>query len=189
MLGNFDKCLDMALKHEGGYVNHPNDPGGETNLGISKRSYPREDIKGMTRKRAGEIYKRDYWDAVSGDLLPSGIDYVAFDAAINSGVSRGAKWMQRAVGVTQDGRIGPETIKACFECDAINVINRACTYRLSFLQNLNTWGSFGRGWQRRVDGVRAVALDMIDIKAPTAPTPTVNIGWYGIIDAIMRFFK
>ena len=135
---NFDECLDHVLAYEGGYVNHPDDPGGETNLGISRRSYPEEDIKGMTRKRAAEIYKRDYWDAVCGDDLPSGIDFVAFDAAVNSGVSRGAKWVQRAVGANPDGRIGPLTLRRANTTDVADAIMMATTYRMRFLESLPT---------------------------------------------------
>ena len=84
MKANFEQCLAHVLRSEGGYVNDPNDPGGETNMGISKRAYPHENIKGMTRARAATIYRRDYWDAVQGDSLPAGLDLVAFDPAVNS---------------------------------------------------------------------------------------------------------
>ena len=158
---NFDACLAEVLAHEGGYVNHPRDPGGETNLGISKRSYPNEDIRGMTRARAGAIYRRDFWNKVRGDELPDGIDLVAFDPAVNSGVSRGAKWLQSALGVTQDGRIGPNTVgKAQTAPDAVKVIQRACSARMGFLRGLGTWGTFGKGWSRRVASVEATAVAM-----------------------------
>jgi lysozyme family protein len=157
---NFDRCLAEILKHEGGYVNHPADPGGETNMGISRRSYPNEDIRGMTRERAGFLYRRDFWEPVRGDELPMGVDLVAFDAAVNSGVSRSAKWLQRALEVEQDGKIGPQTIGAVENQSIENVINRALIYRMQFLQGLRTWPTFGRGWTRRVDSVRRVALEM-----------------------------
>lgn len=173
---NFDRCLAEVLRHEGGYVNHPADPGGETRYGISRRSYPHEDIRGMTRKRAAEIYRRDYWDAVSGDKLPLGLDLVAFDAAVNSGVSRGSKWLQAALEIDADGFIGPETIAAAKEAHKINTINRACILRGLFLRSLPTWPTFGRGWQRRVDSVRETALDM------STELPLIQRLWFGLRD-------
>ncbi|MBP8216061.1 MAG: glycoside hydrolase family 108 protein [Thauera sp.] len=160
MRENFAACLDEVLRHEGGYVNHPSDPGGETNMGISRRSYPGEDIRGMTRDRAGEIYRRDFWDAVQGDDLPAGLDLVAFDAAVNSGVSRGAKWLQQAVGVTADGVIGPKTALAAQGANVARAVQDATEARLNFLRGLKTWSAFGAGWTSRVQGVRTKALTM-----------------------------
>lgn len=167
---NFDSAMAHVFEFEGGYVNDPRDPGGETNFGISKRSYPREDIKNMTRARAAQIYRRDYWNAIRGDDLPAGLDLVAFDAAVNSGVSRGAKWLQGALGVSADGRIGPQSIAAAKASNAAAVIDRAVDARLAFLRRLSTWGAFGKGWTRRVEAVRDLAHDMAD-----APTNTVSI--------------
>lgn len=161
---NFDPCLAEILKHEGGYVNHPKDPGGETNMGISKRSYPGENIRGMTRARAGEIYRRDFWNRVRGDQLPDGIDLVAFDPAVNSGVSRGSRWLQAALGFPrseQDGKVGPNTVgKAQAASDGVAVIKRACAARMGFLRGLRTWGTFSKGWTRRVASVEATAVAM-----------------------------
>ena len=168
MRQNFDACLSEVLRHEGGYVFHPRDPGGETNLGISKRTYPRENIRGMTRDRAALIYRRDFWDAVKGDDLPAGLDLVAFDAAVNSGQIRSAKWLQAALGVAQDGHIGPVTVAKAQVADAATAIGRACDARMAFLRRLGTWDAFGRGWTRRVDAVRAAALAMA---APSRPEP------------------
>lgn len=172
---NFDLCLEHVLKFEGGYVNHPSDPGGETNFGISKRSYPGENIKRMTRERAGMIYRRDFWNAVKGDDLPAGLDLVAFDAAVNSGQSRGAKWLQAGVGAAQDGKIGPATIAAARAADPATAINRACDARMAFLRGLGTWPTFGRGWTRRVDSVRSTALEMArpNRPPPKPPSPPV----------------
>ena len=171
MKTNFDACLGEVLSHEGGYVNHPSDPGGETNMGISKRSYPNENIKGMTRARAAEIYRRDYWSPVRGDDLPAGLDLVAFDPAVNSGVSRGAKWLQQALGVAADGKIGPATVAAAHKADPFAVIDRACDLRLAWLRTLPTWKTFGKGWSRRVESIRATAKGMADRPAPTRPAP------------------
>lgn len=161
MKSNFDACLSEVLAHEGGYVNHPADPGGETNMGISRRSYPREDIRGMTRVRAAQIYRRDFWHPVRGDDLPPGLDLVAFDAGVNSGVSRGAKWLQGALGVAQDGRIGPQTVgRAQGPIDGVAVIQAACAARMGFLRGLRSWRTFSRGWTRRVASVEAAAVAM-----------------------------
>lgn len=172
MRENFDKCLQEILRHEGGYVNDKRDPGGETNMGISKRSYHNEDIRNMTRARAAVIYRRDYWDAVRGDDLPAGLDLVAFDAAVNSGVSRGAKWLQGALGVSADGKIGPQTIAAAQAANAEAVVDRAVDARLAFLRRLSTWGTFGKGWTRRVESVRDLATDMAS--QPVASTPAAS---------------
>lgn len=182
MKNNFDTCMAQIWVHEGGYVNDPQDPGGETNLGISKRAYPKENIKTMTRARASAIYKRDYWDAVRGDELPSGLDYVAFDGAVNSGVSRGAKWVQHAIGASVDGRIGTAALESARKADVPKAINRACDARLAFMRNLSTWSRFGKGWQSRVDGVRRLALTMAD--KPKAPPE--RSGLFAAIIAALR---
>lgn len=195
MRDNFERCLAHVLEYEGGYVNHPRDPGGETNMGISKRSYPKEDIRGMTRARAGEIYRRDFWNPVRGDDLPAGLDLVAFDAAVNSGVSRGAKWLQQALGVSADGRIGPQTLASAAAADHSATVNAAIDNRFRFLRGLSTWGTFGKGWSRRVDAVRATALDMAKHPIPVtdavqpstpanAPSPTIVVVILGAIAAI-----
>ncbi|RQP04838.1 MAG: hypothetical protein D1H97_16085 [Paracoccus sp. BP8] len=180
MKTNFDRCLAEVLRHEGGYVNDPHDPGGETNMGISKRSYPKEDIKGMTRARAAEIYRRDYWNPVRGDDLPAGLDLVAFDAAVNSGVSRGAKWLQTALGVSADGKIGPQTIAAAKAAHPEAVIDRAVSARLAWLRTLKTWSRYGKGWTSRVESVREVATAMA--KAVPVHEPSFNAG----ADAVLK---
>lgn len=186
MRDNFNSCLAEILRHEGSYVNDPNDPGGETNMGISKRSYPRENIKGMTQARAAVIYKRDYWDAVSGDELPAGLDLLAFDPAVNSGVSRGAKWLQQALGVTADGKIGPATIAAAKAAHPVAVIDRACDLRLAWLRTLGTWPRYGKGWARRVESIRAEAIRM----ASAARAPSQTVGFLvRLIQSFLNLFK
>jgi lysozyme family protein len=112
-MSNFEKCIPRILLYEGGYINDPADPGGETNFGISRRSFPNEDIKNMTKERASEIYKKQYWDACNLDLItdPSAALQI-FDFAVNAGVSRSVKLAQQIVGVNQDGKLGPITAKA-----------------------------------------------------------------------------
>ena len=196
MKDNFDACLTHTLAHEGGYVNDPHDPGGETNLGISKRSYPREDIRNMTRERAAAIYRRDFWDAVSGDELPAGLDLVAFDAAVNSGVMRGSQWVQRALLVEADGRIGPHTIKAARALDSDQLdaaISRAMAIRFGFLTKLKTWQRYRRGWTARVEAVESAALSMAKKarRAPAAkkPAPAFDLAWFfGLVSAALRYF-
>lgn len=179
MKSNFDACLAHILRHEGGYVDHPNDPGGETNFGISKRAYPGENIKGMTRARAAHLYRRDYWDAVRGDDLPAGLDLVAFDAAVNSGVSRGAKWVQQAVGAQPDGKVGSATLLRVKATNPASAIEKACDLRMAFLRGLGTWSTFGKGWSRRVTEVRMAALGMsgagpVPVIDAQPATPTTN---------------
>ena len=188
MRGNFERCLVETLAHEGGYVNHASDPGGETNMGISKRSYPNEDIRNMTRARAAQIYRRDFWDVVRGDELPAGLDMVAFDAAVNSGPSRGARWLQEALGVYADGKVGPLTISAAQSLHRQTIIERAMDIRMAFLQRLSTWPTFGRGWSRRVASVRVAALDMA--AEDQRPAPPQSNGWLSaLIEWVAAFFR
>lgn len=168
MKGNFDRVIDKLLAHEGGYVNDRRDPGGETNLGISRRTYPKEDIRGMTKARAKVIYKRDFWDACRCDDLPGGVDYVVFDGAVHSGPSRSIRWLQQAVGATADGKIGPATLRAAEINYAPAVIERTIGFRLSFMRGLALWKSHGNGFQRRADEVRILALEMANHE-PTRP--------------------
>ena len=160
MRDNFEACMTKVRLHEGGYANHPNDPGGETNFGISKGRYPGLNIRRLTWDQAKAIYGRDYWAPLSGDDLPAGTRLVALDPGINSGVKRGAEWLQRALGVKADGAIGPKTIAAAQRTRAMVVIRDACANRMGFLRGLKTWGSFGRGWSRRVASVEAAAVRM-----------------------------
>ena len=146
----FKRAFKLVIGHEGGYVNNPNDPGGETKYGISKRSYPDEDIAGMTLERAKEIYKRDYWDKVRGDELPGPVDFLTFDAAVNSGVGSAARWLQQAVGVADDGKVGPLTLAAVYGQSRHLTAARMSALRLRFMTKLSTWRHFGRGWARRI---------------------------------------
>ena len=146
----FDQCFDKLISHEGGYVNHASDPGGETNYGISKRAYPSLDIKALTLADAKAIYKRDYWDRAQCDKLPPSVAYVLFDAAVNSGIGQAIRFLQRAVNVADDGVIGPMTIAAVTRLDAESVCARYIGQRLEFMTKLTTWDAFSRGWSRRL---------------------------------------
>jgi lysozyme family protein len=152
MESNFDYCLKEVLKHEGGWADHPRDPGGATMKGITIGTYSqwkgrrmsKAELRAIPDAEVSAIYKRNYWDKVRGDDLPSGLDYVAFDAAVNSGPARGAKWLQQGLGVAADGKIGPKTLAAAESSDALSAIVAATNARLAFLRGLSTWPTFGK---------------------------------------------
>lgn len=167
---SFEHVLPHLFRHEGGYADHPSDPGGATNHGITRatlaawrgRAVSKAEVRALTRAEAAAIYRARYWDAVKADLLPAGIDYAVFDAAVNSGPARAAKWLQAAVRVPQDGIVGPVTLAAArtAAADAARTIGDICAIRLAFLRALSTWPVFGRGWERRVGDVKTEALAM-----------------------------
>lgn len=150
----FDEAFEKLLGHEGGYVNHPDDPGGETNWGITIRVARENGYNGAMREMpqsvAKEIYRKRYWAPVYGDLLPAIVRYAMFDAAVNSGVGQAARWLQRAVGVADDGRIGPVTLRAVGQASPDKLLRSMLAQRLLFMTNLTGWNSFGRGWARRI---------------------------------------
>jgi len=146
----FEEAFRVVIGHEGGYVNHPSDPGGETRYGISKRAYPHEDIKNLTLARAQALYRKDYWDVVRADEIPKHVRLAVFDAAVNSGVLQAVKWLQRAVGVVDDGTIGPKTLSAIIATDPYKLAATFIGQRLKFMTDLKTWDTFGRGWARRI---------------------------------------
>lgn len=146
----FDEAFDRLMGHEGGYVNDPQDPGGETQWGISKRSYPTVDIKHLTREQAKEIYRRDFWNRVHGNDLPDGVSFQLFDYAVNSGVETAIRHLQRAVGVADDGHWGPLSQAAADLLSESDIIMRLNAERLTFMTGLMGWPRFGRGWARRI---------------------------------------
>lgn len=150
----FDEAFDKLLGHEGGYVNHPDDPGGETNWGITIRVARENGYNGAMREMpqsvAKEIYRKRYWAPVYGDLLPAVVRYAMFDAAVNSGVGQAARWLQRAVGVADDGRIGQVTLRAVGQANPDKLLRSILSQRLQFMTQLTGWSSFGRGWARRI---------------------------------------
>jgi lysozyme family protein len=147
---NFDTAFARLIGHEGGYVNDPRDPGGETKYGISHRSYPGEDIAGMTLERAKTIYLRDYWGPAGCDAVPDGIKFDLFDMAVNSGKTAAIRALQKAVGEAEDGVLGPRTLQAMSGMNPVRVAARFNGARLEMLASLSTWPAFGRGWARRV---------------------------------------
>ncbi len=146
----FDKLIDRVLGHEGGYVNDPDDPGGETKFGIAKRSYPALDIRSLTRDQAIAIYRRDFWARVQGDALPPSFAFQALDAAVNHGCENAVRWLQRAAGVADDGIVGPQTLGAVKRADQADLVLNFNAERLEFYAKLKTFDVFGRGWTRRV---------------------------------------
>jgi lysozyme family protein len=168
MFANFDKSLAAVLVHEGGFSNLKSDPGGMTNLGCTKAvweehcGHPVDEkvMRGLTPDDVAPLYKTKYWDKVKGDDLPAGVDYVVFDAAINSGPGRAVKWLQACVGVEVDGSLGPKSLAAVKAFDPKHLISDYSKRRLSFLMDLPTWDTFGKGWTRRVNEVESVGLTM-----------------------------
>lgn len=147
---NFDKAFETVLGHEGKYSNDSRDPGGETNWGISKRSYPGLDIKNLTQADAKAIYKRDYWDKAQCDRLAPGLAFDFFDAAVNSGIGQATRFLQRAVGMADDGHIGPLTLAAIQRVDPEVIQARLNGHRLEFMTRLSTFNTFGKGWSNRI---------------------------------------
>ena len=166
---NFEECMARLLAHEGGYVWHAEDPGGETNFGVTRAVYEQYvgrqvmdgEMEGLTHDDVYPIYKENYWDRVRGDDLPSGVDWAVFDFCVNSGVSRSAKALQRIVGVEQDGGIGPMTLQAIAEMEPADIIEQMHHMRDSFYRSLSTFDTFGRGWLRRNDETKEQALNLI----------------------------
>lgn len=171
MQSNFEACLKKLLEHEGGYVNHPDDPGGMTNLGVTARVWEEwvghpvdeKQMRALTPELVAPLYKRKYWDACRADELISGLDYCVFDVAVNSGPGRAIKFLQSAVGATPDGGFGSITLALVkkAESDPVKLIEGYSDSRLQFLKSLKTWPTFGRGWERRVNEVKDVALKML----------------------------
>lgn len=166
----FDALSPFLLRDEGGYVDHPKDPGGATNYGITigtlsawrGKRVSKEDVKRLTVEEALAIYRAQYWDTIRGDDLLPGVDYAVYDYAVNSGPARAAKELQRVVGAPVDGVIGAVTLDRMWKCGktASQIVDEVCDRRLAFMKGLRTWSTFGRGWSRRVAGVRSKSLQL-----------------------------
>jgi lysozyme family protein len=168
MQENYQKCLEIILHHEGGYVNHPKDPGGETNLGVTKRVYEEhggtKDMKDLTVEDVAPIYKKGYWDKMKCDDLPLGLDLCVFDFGVNAGPGRAAKYLQTLVATKADGGIGPNTLAKVDEyINKFNVkhaIDRYQNNRQKYYEELSTFDTFGKGWTRRVEETTKLALEI-----------------------------
>lgn len=165
---NFPQALSLTLQFEGGFSNHPADPGGATKYGITRavlaewrgRDVSIADVRALEKAEAEVIYRRNYWDGVGGDELPAGVDLAVFDLAVNSGVGRAARILQDSVGTTVDGIVGVDTVRAARGLPPQALIRLISSQRRSFLQKLRIFPVFGRGWLRRVDAVEAHALKL-----------------------------
>jgi lysozyme family protein len=167
--GNFHQCLALVLKEEGGFVNDPQDPGGITNFGVTKKTFEEwvghevteDDMRGLDPSDVEDLYRQRYWDVVHGDGLPDGVDYAVMDCGVNSGTHESVKLLQRVLQLTDDGVIGPVTLQAANAADAADTINKLCDARLAFLQTLHNWDHDGHGWSNRIAFVREMALKMV----------------------------
>jgi lysozyme family protein len=169
MKENFEKSLELVLQHEGGYINHPSDPGGRTNLGVTQRVWENyvghkvdeTEMRSLTKELVAPLYKSRYWDAVHGDQLPSGADYLAFDFAVNAGAFRSIKTIQRALNITADGIIGPVTVKAIQDTNAEEFIDNFTDAKENFYKGLANFQTFGKGWLNRVAESKKAAEGML----------------------------
>ena len=169
MQSNFEKALALVLQHEGGYVNHPSDPGGRTNLGVTQRvweeyvGHPVDEatMRSLTKELVAPLYKKNYWDAICGDVLPAGVDYLLFDFAINAGTSRAVKTAQKSLGINADGALGPITTQALLTANAKDFIHKFSMAKESFYRSLTTFPTFGKGWLNRVAEGKKNAEGMI----------------------------
>lgn len=172
MKSNFDACLKVIFDREGGYVYNPRDPGSHTNMGITiytlsefrgKECTP-QDVKNLTREEAGRIYYEKYWDPLSCDDLPFGVDLSVFDMGVNAGILRGAKILQKVVGANPDGIIGSQTLLAvnnfCKAKGTVVLLEQYRDARLAFYRSLSTFDVFGGGWTNRANLVFIESVDM-----------------------------
>ena len=169
MKENFDEALKAILKHEGGYVHHKLDPGGMTNLGVTKKVWEawvgkavgEKEMRALTPATVAPLYKKQYWDAVKADELPTGLDYLMFDFAINAGPGRAIKTMQKAIGTNPDGAIGSKTMQALKDADQADLIAKFSMEKELFYKSLPTFATFGKGWMRRVAEAQSHAATML----------------------------
>jgi lysozyme family protein len=167
MTGNFKECLDLVLKSEGGWVNHPQDPGGETNLGVTKRvweeyvGHPVKTLKNLTKDDVAPLYEQKYWRPCYAEVLPRGLDFVVFSMAVNAGPGRSVKLLQQSIGCVPDGIIGPRTRGLISSSNGATLIAKFSETRREYYRSLKTFPIFGKGWLNRVDHEEAEALNMI----------------------------
>lgn len=181
----FRISLAETLKHEGGFVNHPLDPGGMTNLGVTRKTWAaftgrkvsqitEGEMRALTPEKVMPVYHQGYWQAVRGDDLPGGVDFAVFDIAVNSGPVRAIKMLQKAINaqgrskVFVDGKIGPKTVQAAKVCNVFDLIETLSETRLNFFFDLSTFKTFGRGWSRRLLQVAIFATRMADGRGEAA---------------------
>jgi lysozyme family protein len=169
MINNYEFSLAQVLKSEGGYVNNPKDPGGETNMGVTKaawstwlkRTIMPGEMAQLTHADIIPFYKTLYWDKSYCNQLPTGIDYMVFDASVNMGVGQNIRLLQKSLGCVADGVIGPNTMKAINDADVKTLIDKFSAQKEMFYRSLGTFATFGKGWLRRVAEVKQIALSML----------------------------
>lgn len=196
--GNFPRCCQVILRHEGGYADHPHDPGGATNYGITHKTLAdwrgkdrvtKAEVRALQPTEAQEIYRSRYWNAVAGDDLPAGVDLMTFDFGVNAGNHRSAKMLQGIIGADQDGVIGPATLKRLSELDTASVIEAFAAARMKYYRGLRHWQTFGKGWTRRTAETKAEALAMVGTR-PAAPRPTQGSNpLAALLAAILNLFR
>jgi lysozyme family protein len=166
MASNFQECLDLVLKSEGGWVNHPSDPGGETNLGVTKAvweeyvGHPVKTMKDLTKDDVAPMYELKYWRPCYCEVLPRGLDFVVFSMGVNAGPGRSVKLLQQSIGCVPDGVIGPRTRELISTSNSANLIAKFSETRREYYRSLKTFPIFGKGWLARVDREEQEALDM-----------------------------
>jgi peptidoglycan hydrolase-like protein with peptidoglycan-binding domain len=166
---NFAACLEIVLQQEGGFSDNPADPGGATKFGITlktladfrEKPVTKEDVQALTKDEAREIYRANYWNTMSCNQLPRGIDLIAFDFGVNAGPRTAIKALQRAAGVTDDGSIGPVTLAAIRAHQPANLVNRMAAERMKHYRSLTTFDTFGTGWSNRNEAVKQAATRMV----------------------------
>ena len=188
--GTLPACLAVTLEFEGGWSDHPRDPGGATMMGVTLATFRRwhpgatkDDLRAISNADLEKIYRVGYWNPARAEELPAGVDLSVFDFGVNSGVSRASKHLQAVSGVKQDGVIGPATISAVNKMDAASVVKAVCARRLSFVRGLKTWSTFGRGWSRRIAEIEARGVRMagatkvtLDLEAKSAAAKSKTQG-------------
>ncbi len=165
-MSKFEEAINIVLVQEGGFVNHPSDPGGATNFGVTKSVYEAfvgkkvsvQDIKNLKKDEVYPIYQACYWNKIKGDSLKPGIDLVVLDFAVNAGTSRAITYMQKALGVKADGQLGPQTLLAVNAISAKEFVEKYSTLRESFYRQIKTFPTFGKGWLNRVKHIKDESL-------------------------------
>jgi lysozyme family protein len=194
MQKTYEQAIAQVFKDEGGYTNESTDPGGPTNWGITihdarqywKVNATAEDVKGMPKSIAEDIYLRHYCTPVQYNDLPAGVDYAVLDYAINSGISRASKALQHILGVTEDGVIGPATLRAVATANPVDIIHSIYAQRLTFLKTLNIWKTYGHGWTNRCQHGVDFAITLATENAPRIKSET----WLQLlIESISKLFK
>lgn len=172
MINGFEEALNFVLKHEGGFSNHPRDPGGITNLGVTKRAWEaylkrsvdEAEMKALTPKEVEPFYRSRYWNVTRCDDFDDGLDLCVFDAAVNLGPAKAIRILQRSIGLPIDGLIGPNTIKAAADIPSTGLISDFCSERRTVYRAIPNFDVFGKGWLARVDACERKAYEMLDNK-------------------------